>query len=213
MDSSKNIYQRINDVMKEVTYVQKDKAISGAGASYKAVTHDQVVSVARQSLVKYGVMVYPEQVEGKFLQMRDMSATPPVKMGLYSGSYMINFVNIDRGDDKISVAVQAHAKDNGDKAPGKALTYATKAAILKVLCLETGDNDESREEIRDKANTISQDQYDQLANYCVNQTPDGAAWNETAGRLLKAYGINNLTELPASKFDGALERCKKAALS
>ena len=46
-----NIYQRINAVMQAVKYVQKDKAVNGGGQNYKAVTHDQVVSVARQALI------------------------------------------------------------------------------------------------------------------------------------------------------------------
>lgn len=140
--SGLNIYQRINAVMQEVQYVQKDKAISGGGQSYKAVTHDQVVSVCRKALVKHGIVIYPEQLRGEILIKRDVSID--IKMHLYSGDYAIHFVNMDKPDDKVTVTINAHAADNGDKAPGKAITYATKAAILKTLNLETGENDESR---------------------------------------------------------------------
>ena len=51
MSDVKNIYQRINQVMKSVQYVKKDKAVTGGGQNYKAVTHDQVVSVCREALV------------------------------------------------------------------------------------------------------------------------------------------------------------------
>lgn len=207
-----NIYQRINSVMREVTYVQKDRAVTGAGANYKAVTHDQVVSVARASLVKHGVLIVPSQVSGEFLQMRDMNALPnPVKMGLYTGTYDVHFVNIDSGEDRITVSVQAHANDNGDKAPGKALTYATKSAILKVLCLETGDNDESREELRDRMNMVTQEQYGQLAQYCITHGENGPEWTTTGQKLLQAYNLQDISQLPSSKFQEALERCKKAA--
>lgn len=115
-----NIYQRINKVMQTVGYVKKDKSVNGGGQNYKAVTHDHVISVAREALVANGVIIYPNQVSGEFLVMRDVNATPqPIKMGLYTGSYEINFVGVDAGD-KITVTVQAHANDNGDKAPGKA---------------------------------------------------------------------------------------------
>ena len=127
----KNIYQRINAVMQEVEYVQKDKAVSGGGVNYKAVTHDQAVSVLRKSLVKHGIVINPVQVSGEFLEMRNMNATPnPIKMGLYTGSYDIYFVNMDKPEDKVCLSVQAHASDNSDKAPGKAMTYAVKTAIL-----------------------------------------------------------------------------------
>lgn len=150
-----NICQRINSVMADVQYVQKDKQVRAGNTNYKAVTHDKVVSVARASLVKNGIMMYPNQIHGEFLIKRDVNATPhPVNMSLYTGTYEINFVNIADPNDKITVTIQAHANDNGDKAPGKALTYATKAAILKVLCLETGEDDESREGIKEENKAV-----------------------------------------------------------
>jgi hypothetical protein len=155
--SEANIYQRLNAVMKAVKYVQKDKQVSGGGANYKAVTHDQVVSVARHELVNNGVLIYPEQLESHMIQVRD--PTQEIKMHLYSGDYAVHFVNIDKPDDRVTVTINAHASDTGDKAPGKAATYAVKTAVLKVLFLETGENDESRAKDQD---TISVAQTQQL---------------------------------------------------
>lgn len=207
-----NIYQRINAVMKQVKYVQKDKAVSGGGQNYKAVTHDQAVSVARQALVDNGVIIYPNQLTGEFLVMRDVNATPqPVKMGLYTGTYEINFVGIDEGD-KITVTVQAHANDNGDKAPGKALTYATKSAILKVLTLEAGEDDESREEVREKTKTITPEQQQALGKYCFVSDENGnPQWSPIGMKLAQAYRINSLADLLAATYDEALSRCEKLA--
>lgn len=161
--SELNIYQRINAVMQKVSYAQKDKTVTGGGLNYKAVTHDQVVHVARAALVEHGIMIAPNQVKGDILIERDINAVPnPVKMALYSGWYEINFINIDNGEDRVTVTIEAHANDNGDKAPGKALTYATKAAILKVLCLETGENDESRGETENGYTDHQKDQFDEL---------------------------------------------------
>jgi hypothetical protein len=159
-DQKPNIYQRLNKVMQAVAYVQKDASISGGGPSYKAVTHDQVVSVARSALVENGVMIYPVQLKGQIEIKRDVAAG--LKMHLYSGTYEIHFVNVDNGEDRVTAVLEAHAADNGDKAPGKCITYATKAAILKVLCLETGENDESREDVREKFATINEGQLIEL---------------------------------------------------
>lgn len=145
-----NIYQRINKVMQEVKYAQKDASVQG----YKAVTHDQVVATARASFVKHGVVITPSQVHGTFDEAVNGS-----KMRLYTGGYVISFVNMDKPEEKIDVTIEAHALDNGDKAPGKCLTYATKSAVLKVLWLETGENDESRAK---DTETISSEQADKL---------------------------------------------------
>lgn len=140
--SDKNIYQRIAAVMADVEYVQKDKDVTGGGQNYKAVTHDKVVSVIRKSLVKNGIVVCPEQTHGEMLIQRDVSKE--IKMHLYTGTYSIHFVNVDVPAERATVVVQSHANDNGDKAPGKAMTYATKTAMLKIFTLETGEDEESR---------------------------------------------------------------------
>lgn len=201
--SDLNIYQRINAVMKDVKYVQKDSSVSGMGGGYKAVSHDQVVSVVRASLVKHGLMVFPKQVSGQFLQMRDVNATPqPIKMGLYSGEYDFVFVNIDKPEETFTSTVHAHANDNGDKAPGKALSYAAKSVYLKVFFLETGENDESRAPDLD-FDVINNDQAMQLYGLLVdaetNQlTPKGA-------KMARAYKFNLISDIKASKFDEILK--------
>lgn len=142
--SDKNIHQRIAQVMKEIEYIQKDATISGGGADYKAVTHDQVTAKTRKHFLTAGILIVPEQLQSKILVQRDLSLKVPVKMMLYSGDYAIHFVNIDNPKDEIVVPINAHAADSGDKAPGKAISYATKTAVIKILFLETGVNDESR---------------------------------------------------------------------
>lgn len=144
MPELKNIHQRIAQVMKKIEYIQKDAHISGGGADYKAVTHDQVTAETRKHFLEAGVLIIPEQLQSKILVQRDLNLKVAVKMMLYSGDYAIHFVNIDDPKDEIVVTINAHAADNGDKAPGKAISYATKTAVIKILFLETGVNDESR---------------------------------------------------------------------
>lgn len=136
--SDMNIYQRINAVMKEVEYVKKDSVVQG----YKAVTHDQVTAVLRKSMVKNGIVIRLEQLTSNLIEKRDLSRD--IKMHHYNGDYAVHFVNMDNPDDMATVTINAHAQDNGDKAPGKAASYATKYAMLKMFSLETGENDESR---------------------------------------------------------------------
>ena len=183
--------------MKAVKYVQKDSSISGGGANYKAVSHDQVISVARQALVDHGIVIFPNQVSGEFLIKRDLSATPPVKMGLYSGYYEINFVNIDKGEDRITVTIEAHANDNGDKAPGKALSYAVKGAVLKVLSLETGENDESRME-EQNFDYITNEQQGVLYELMVD--PATSQLNNKAQKVARAFKFQQISEIKLSKY-------------
>ena len=140
--TTQNIYQRINAVRKAIGYIQKDKAVSTGGGSYKAATHDAVTGMVRQHLVEQGVVIVPS-LESCVFNAKEEEA----KQRLYEASYIVEFVNIDDPADRLSVRVSAHALDNGDKAPGKALSYATKYAMLKVFSLETGEDEESRHQV------------------------------------------------------------------
>ena len=146
MSTELNIYQRINEVRKEVEYVQKDATVNAGGSSYKAVTHDMVTAVVRPLLIKHGIVITVDQLQSRLLQEKAVKADGDkgYKMHLYSGDYAVHFVNIDNPGDRISVTVNAQANDSGDKAPGKAMSYATKYAILKTFSLETGENEEAR---------------------------------------------------------------------
>ena len=138
--SSMNIYQRINAVRKSITYIQKDKSVSaGPAGSYRAVTHDAVTGMIRQHLVEHGIIIAPTLIDSVFHAKEDGA-----KQRLYSASYDVRFINMDAPDECVTIRIEAHALDNGDKAPGKAISYATKCAILKMFNIETGEGEESR---------------------------------------------------------------------
>ena len=140
--SDLNIYQRINEVMKAIDYVKKDKSVNGGGQNYAAVTHDAVTALIRKHLVEQGIVVQLEQLRGELVIKRNIELG--VKMHHYSGDYAVSFVNIDKPEDSLTVTINAHAADSGDKAPGKATSYATKYASLKTFATETGEKEEPR---------------------------------------------------------------------
>jgi hypothetical protein len=134
-----NIYEKINEIRKKIDYIQKDKSVSTGGGSYKAVTHDQVTALVRQHFIDVGVVSYPVLVAS--------AMHPPLegaKQSRYEATYDFVFVNTEKPDDTFTIRIESHAMDNGDKAPGKALSYAKKYAILKLLEIETGEDEESR---------------------------------------------------------------------
>lgn len=137
-----NIFQRLNEVRKQVAYIQKDKRIQGGG-NYLAVTHDAVTGEIREHLVTHGVMIVPTLVASKVVDTGTVTSggVPIIR---YEALYDIAFVNCDEPDDRIIVRIESHALDNGDKAPGKAISYATKYAVLKLFSIETGESEEER---------------------------------------------------------------------
>ena len=153
-----NIYQRLNEVRKEVDYLQKDANVQG----YKAITHDAVTSAIRQPFIDNGIMILPNQTDSNTVEVGETkNGTTIIR---YSAWYEVSFVNINNPEDKLITNVESHAMDMGDKAPGKAMSYAVKYAMLKVLNIETGESEESRIEIAEKKKPVF--------------TPESDGWNK-----------------------------------
>lgn len=143
--SELNLFQRINEVRKSIDYIQKDKSVSaGNSGSYKAVTHDAVTAMVRDHMVKHGIVCYPSLVDSIMNPPEVDKDMVVSKQKRYEATYDFIFVNADTPEDRLVIRIQAHAMDNADKAPGKALSYAKKYALLKLFEIETGEDEESR---------------------------------------------------------------------
>jgi hypothetical protein len=140
-DKPLNIYQRINEVRKKAPHIKKDASVQG----YKAVTHDAVTALLHKHLVEFGIVTRQTLSETKLLEAGTTKNGTIQRM--LDNQYDVDFINIDNPDDRMTVRVQAQAIDTGDKAPGKAMSYAMKYALLKTFNIETGDNEESRSEM------------------------------------------------------------------
>lgn len=140
-----NLLQRINEVRKAIDYIKKDKTVSaGAGGNYKAVTHDTVTALVRTHMVEHGIVMWPFLVDSLSMPFEVNADMVRAKQFRYESTYDFTFANVEDPKDTLVIRIQAHAMDNMDKAPGKALSYATKYALLKLFNLETGEDDESR---------------------------------------------------------------------
>lgn len=191
MTESKNIYQRINNVMRDCDYLQKKSAQQGKGIKY-----DEVVAMIREHLINHGIVM-------RFYQdsFDNISGVDGTKQKIYQGRYTMELINMDKPDDKVTHTVYAHGMDGGDKAPGKAYTYAVKMMLVKGFGIETGEDEESRSEKIDKQNTISQEQHDILASYCLDYAGGNiTGWSIIGLKVSKAYKIGTLNDLPASKY-------------
>lgn len=197
-----NIYQRVNAVRKAIGYVQKDKSVSaGSAGSYKAVTHDAVTGMVRAALIEHGIIIVPTLVDCTF-----HAKEPDAKQRLYEGTYLVAFINMDAPEERIDLQVSAHALDNGDKAPGKALSYATKYAILKLFNIETGEDEESRYQ-REEFDVVP---YLQKLEACASLPELQTAYTE-AYRVVQSVGDKVATKALIAAKDAAKKRLEKVA--
>lgn len=126
MEHKFNIFQRILNLMGDLDYIQKGN--NKVAGQYRFVSHDQVSAKVHPLLVKHGIAVIPS-VEG----FKQEGNRTEVKM-------VIAFRNCDDLTDGFSINSFGYGIDSGDKGPGKAVSYAYKMALLKIFCLETGED-------------------------------------------------------------------------
>lgn len=138
-----NVYQRVHAVAVLVEYVKRQSVpMSGTG-----VYRDVVVSEIRQHLLANGVLVTTTQIpgSGRFIEPSAKALEKNHNLVIYLGTYTTRFTNIDDPkNDYFELHHEAQGNDFGDKAPGKASTYAEKLNLVQGLLLETGIADESR---------------------------------------------------------------------
>lgn len=200
MNQSLNIHQRINEVRRAIPYIRKDAEVQG----YKGVTHDQVTAALHDEIVKNGILIYPDLLADNVVETKSGSGKAKIR---YEALYTISFVNIDNPEDKISIDISAHADDFGDKAPGKAASYAVKTAMLKMFLLETGENDESRLEGERKQ--------DKLIEHTKTQVDELLDSGDSLGIFLLSKSIGNdaWTDVFNSAPPGSKSKFKAACAS
>ena len=167
-----NIYQRINEVRKKVDYAQKNKRVGEGG--YLAVTHDAITALTRAHFVEHGVVIVPVLLAHQTV-LTGTNTARGIPFIRFEASYRFDVVNADEPADKFSVEIAAHAIDQGDKAPGKALSYAKKYCVLKLLEIESGEEEEDRQDQHKPKNTASQvahDAFDALSKEQKNMILD-----------------------------------------
>ena len=84
-----NIFQRLQEVRKKVSYIQKDKKVQ----SYMAVTHDHVTAEVRPFLVEFGVVIVPSFVSSVVADTGTFTINE-IPIIRYQAVYDVSFVNI-----------------------------------------------------------------------------------------------------------------------
>ena len=201
--TEKNIYQKINSVMRAEYYVKKDASVQG----YKAVTHDAVTAHLHDAIVEAGIVISTSLIEStNAIVGKTSSGTNIVR---YDAKYEVSFINIDEPSDRHLMIIEAHANDYGDKAPGKALSYATKSALLKIFFLEAGVNDEARIDAKRDAEKpkITKEQAN-IINAMVGD--NGLDSVKFMGWIKKSMKAESIADLSAVAYDDVIKQLERS---
>ena len=141
-----NIYEKMSAITAEIGVVEKNLNVKvNSNSSYKAVSERDVLDAVKPIEQKYRVYSYPAN---RKIVDRDVLTKETEYNGTITRTNTLfmrvetvyRFVNIDKPDEFIETTVYGDGLDTGDKASGKAMTYADKYALMKAYKLSTGDD-------------------------------------------------------------------------
>ena len=146
-EKTKNIYQKLLNVMTDVRYIEKEKKT--VNNQYRFVSHDAVTAATSEAFIKHGVYAKPRIVKNEITTIevdrynKFTQSTIKETNFVCSVEVEYDFINVENPDDRITgINGLGQGIDNQDKACGKAISYACKYALLKALGIETGDEPE-----------------------------------------------------------------------
>lgn len=137
-----SIFEKMSKITTELTAVAKNLEVGYGQSKYKAVGEADVLHAVKPLEAKYGVYSYPmtrEIVESDVLESIDSRGN--TKRSLYLRlKTTYRFVNLDDPSDSVLMETYSDGVDPQDKAPGKAMTYGDKYALLKAYKIITGED-------------------------------------------------------------------------
>lgn len=201
MESQLNIYQRLLKITEELKTVEKNLSVQVTkNNSYKAVGERDVLDAVKPLEAKYGVYSYAYDRKiidnGELTSTRKDFQTGEVKelKQLYMRLEVVyRFVNVDNPEEFVEIKTYGDGIDSGDKAAGKAMTYADKYALLKAYKISTGEDpdQEPSDELKSyKDEKASQKQLAMISKYYKD---------DNLQKLLNANNITKLEDLPKAK--------------
>jgi hypothetical protein len=149
---TENIYQKMSAIAQEIKTVGKNlKVDTGNGGSYKAVSEKDILEAVKEQEYKHGVFSYPynRKIVESELQVIEKSTYKTNRFYLRL-EIVYRFVNIENPTEFIDIVSYGDGLDNGDKATGKAMTYADKYALMKAYKIETGEDPDKNPSLPEK---------------------------------------------------------------
>ena len=140
-----NIYEKMAAITAELSAVAKNLQVGEGRSSYKAVGEADVLAAVKPLEAKYKVYSYPvarnivdsDVITTKKSYNGQESETSKFFMRLET---IYRFVNTENPEEYIDVPTYGDGIDSADKAPGKAMTYGDKYALLKAYKVITGED-------------------------------------------------------------------------
>lgn len=136
-----NIFKKMKEATEKISRVAKNLEVGFGRNMYKAVGEADVLDAVKPIEAELGIYSYPYDREVIYQDMVTVDSGERERVNVFFRIKVVyRFVNIDNPEEYIDIVSYGDGVDSQDKAPGKAMTYADKYALLKAYKIETGDD-------------------------------------------------------------------------
>lgn len=208
-----NIYQKINEVMKNIEYLTKDDQVAFGTTKYKAISEEKVTTAVREQLVKQGIVIIPVQQDS---ENKELTRTEKSVNMLTSVHTRYRIQNIDDVNDFIEVESNGTGVDTQDKGVGKAMTYAYKYMLLRTFAIPTGEDPDkiSSAETDAKIKKEIEAEQEKVISKQKEESLDKAIENrkisdETVLEILEKYGYSSTKEIKMKDYMKIVQEFQK----
>ena len=213
-----NIYEKMGLITEEMAVVEKGLKVQVSQTnSYKAVSERDILDNVKPLEKKYRVYSYP--IDRKIVDNDTL-----VKESEYQGKITktntlfmrleitYRFVNMDNTEDFIDIKTYGDGLDTGDKAPGKAMTYGDKYALMKAYKISTGDDPDKeaspQEGYKTEEKKASPKQLDILEKY-FEELEEVEGKEFALDNFLKKNNLAKLEDLSMTKASELISKIMK----
>lgn len=199
-----NIFQKMLNATNEIQPVAKNLNVQvNAKNSYKAVGERDILDAVKPIEFKNGIYSYPysrEIIKDEVLETESQYGVR--KQMLMRIKVVYRFVNVDDPSDFIEIKSYADGIDSGDKASGKAMTYADKYALMKAYKISTGE---------DPDQTASEELKEVKASGYQIATLKKCYIGENMTKLLDSCGIDKIEDISKDKASELISKIMSKA--
>lgn len=140
-----NIYEKLLAITNEIGTVAKNLEVGVGKSRYKAVGEADVLKAVKELEQKYGIYSFPSNrqiIDSSILKTRKEYDGQVTEGNQLFMRLLVEytFVNIEKPEETVAIISYGDGVDTQDKAPGKAMTYADKYALLKAYKIVTGED-------------------------------------------------------------------------
>jgi hypothetical protein len=169
-----NIYQKMLLATAQIEKVAKNLKVEMGRGSYKAVSEADVLAAVKPIEIEHGIYSFP--VARNVIETATLTTSKEYQGNKTESNQLFmrletvyRFVNTEVPEEFIDITTYGDGIDSGDKAPGKAMTYADKYALLKAYKIETGDDPDKEgsaelKKVEKKTDRVDDDSFRKIVN-------------------------------------------------